>query len=172
MLQLFHLLDELVVGSQKWQRGLPLLGVAQYDRAAHLIEPGYAKFNDRRIPADSFTLFNLIFNRKAVTIPSEAAIHPSSFHRLISRNRVFDRPGHNVAEMRKTGGKRRSIIEDILFLFRSVFNRLFEDIPLFPKLKNLFFHLWKIYFRINRTKHICSSPRSGFVYQCHSIHSS
>ena len=102
-------------------------------------------------------LLNFQFHRQTMGIPSGLSWHLIAFHRLITRNHIFDDTGQHVANMGFSVSRRRSVVKRI---FRSIlpgFDTLFENVIFLPEFFNFLFSFHKIHIRRNFFVHHNSS---------------
>ena len=128
----------------------PFAGVAEHDLAAVLVELCNAVVLDLLLAGDLELLLHLVFNRKSVAVPSEAAVNQLSLHGHIAWINIFYSTRNKVSEVRKSSGKRRAVVEYIFIASFPLLQRLLENIILFPEFKDRFLHLRKINFWIYR----------------------
>ena len=94
---------------------------------------------------DTKLLVYLVFNRKAVTIPTETPSHVMSSGTSKSRNHVFDSSRENVTIVRKASRKRRPIIKYIFRATLAAPQLFLERIGFLPVFQNgLFLHCIKV----------------------------
>ena len=128
----------------------PFAGIAEHDLAAVLVELCDAVVLNLLLSGDLQFLLHLVLYRKSVAVPSEAAVHQLSLHGHIAWINIFDCTRNKVSEVRKSCGKRRTVVEYIFAASFPLLHRLLENIILFPELEDSFLHLRKINFRIYR----------------------
>ena len=128
----------------------PFAGVAEHDLAAVLVELCNAVVLNLLLAGDLKLLLHLVFYRKSVAVPSEAAVNQLSLHGHIAWINIFYSTRNKVSEVRKSSGKRRAVVEYIFIASFPLLHRLLENIILFPEFKDRFLHLRKINFRIYR----------------------
>ena len=126
----------------------PFAGVAEHDLAAVLVELGDSVVLDLLLSGDLELLLHLVFYRKSVAVPSEAAVNQLSLHGHIAWINIFDSTRNKVSEVWQSCCKRRAVVEHIFACSFPLLHRLLENIILFPEFKDSFLHLRKINFRI------------------------
>ena len=70
----------------------------------------------RLLPAQTQLLIDLVLNRDAVRIPTEASLHIMALHGPVPRDDVLDRRGEQVAIVGQAGREWRAIVEGVRFL--------------------------------------------------------
>ena len=105
----------------------------------------YAELKYMIFAFDTKLLVYLVFNRKAVTIPTETPSHVMSSGTSKSRNHVFDSSRENVTIVRKASRKRRTIIKHIFRATLAPPQLFLERIGFLPVFQNgLFLHCIKV----------------------------
>src|SRR3989338_2223490 len=99
---------------------------------SHFFDPLFTSF-------DSQLLFNHVFDGQTMTIPTPNPFDPITLHGPESTHYVFDGGTEQMSVVRKSGGKRRTIVKNIMAVKRTVFDRLFKNLVFLPKLENSFF---------------------------------
>ena len=110
----------------------PLPGVAQDDLAALVVELGDPETLDGGFSAHAQRLLDLHFDRQAVAVPAEAAVHVAAAHGPEAGNDVLDRAGQQMPVVRQAGGERRPVVENERRPVTGLVQRLLEDAPLVP----------------------------------------
>ena len=114
------------------------IGIISQDAFARgFIEFFDAVFLDIFFALQAQFLFDQIFDRQSMTIPTPTTSYMKALHGFETRNNVFYRPGNDVAVVRQTGGKGRTIVKG-KFPLRRIFLKSFsENFVLFPESQNL-----------------------------------
>ena len=133
---------------------LPFGGVAQDDRATLLVELVDTVVDYGLVAGDAQLLLDDALDGKSVTVPAETALDAPAPHRLVTGDGILYGSGHEVSEMGKSRGERRSVIEHVFIVFRAHLDGLLEDVVLLPEPEHALFHLGKVCLAANRTKHI------------------
>ena len=105
-------------------------------------------------PGNTEGILSESFDGQTMGIPSEPAFDIFAAHGLIAGHNVFDGTGKQVTVMRKSGGKRRAVVKDELFIIFALFERFVKDVVFLPELQDLFFHSREV-------------DLIGDVFECH-----
>ena len=71
---------------------------------------------DIALTADLKLFFHLIFNWQPVAIPAETTVNKIPAHGPVARHNIFNGSGQQMAIMRQSGCKRRTVIKNISFI--------------------------------------------------------
>jgi hypothetical protein len=66
-------------------------------------------------------LVDLVLDGQAVTVPAEAPQHVPALHGPVAGHDVFDGAGDDVAVVRQSGRKRRTVVENVGLLAAGIF---------------------------------------------------
>jgi hypothetical protein len=77
-----------------------LIGVLQHARTACVVEFIDAVRRNFRVTGDAEFLFGLYLCWETMTVPSKATLYTPTTHRLVSRDRIFNVAGEQVAVVR------------------------------------------------------------------------
>src|SRR5690606_12342254 len=91
---------------------LPLIDVFEHGVDAESAEGLDAIFFDGRPPADPEHLLDLDLDREPVRIPTRAARHGIAAHRSIAEEEIFDDARKDMARMRHSVRRRRTLVEN------------------------------------------------------------
>ena len=134
--------SETRIQAKKCQQSLRASSKPKYP---HLVIFIYAELKYMIFAFDTKLLVYLVFNRKAVTIPTETPSHVMSSGTSKSRNHVFDSSRENVTIVRKASRKRRPIIKHIFRATLAPPQLFLERIGFLPVFQNgLFLHCIKV----------------------------
>ena len=120
---------------------LPFWGIPHDNWSALLIILINSHFQYLPFVSDIKGLINLIFNWKSMTIPSESTWDIMSSLWCISANNIFYSSCTDMAIMRSSCGKWRSIVESERWQILGKLELLFKRILFLPVLENFFFLL-------------------------------
>ena len=112
---------------------LPLVYIAKNASTTSLVELGYTVGFNVGFGIEVQFLFNKVFYRKTVAVPAKTALHTIALHGLVAGNNIFDGAGNEVAKMRHSCCKGRSVIEDVLLAILTLGNGLLENIFFLPE---------------------------------------
>ena len=108
---------------------------------------------DLILTVDADLLLDLELDRKTVSIPAGLTWYHRTLHRVESRNHVLERARLDMADVRLTIRRRRTIIENVGWVTLVLLDGLLEDMILSPELLDLALALYKVHVCINFSKH-------------------
>ena len=144
----------------------PFPGVTQDDLAALVVELGDPETLDGGFSAHAQRLLDLHFDRQAVAIPAEAAVHVAAAHGPEAWNDVLDRAGQQMPVVWQTGGERRAVVENERRPAAGLVQRLLKDAPLVPGPQDVEFDVDQLHVIGNRLHavHPRGTPPSFLAY--------
>ena len=123
--------------------GAPLIGELQNRGLAGVVELADAVLLDLETTRDAKLTLGFDLGWKAVSIPTETALHAVALHGLETRNHVFRVAGQQVAVVRQTVGEWRTIVEDELLSTRARCEAGLKGSIGRPKVEDALFDGWE-----------------------------
>ena len=128
----------------------PLARVAQHALPARIVVLVDAELEDLLLAADLELLLGLHLGRQAVAVPTKAALHAATAHRLVARHDVLHEARQQVPVVRQAVGERRAVVEHELVAARlPLVDRLLERAVLLPALQDLFLDRGEVRLRLD-----------------------
>ena len=149
LVQSFVVVIEVNPASLAGDVGAPIFGVLKYRRLAGVVELLNAKLFDFQTARNTKLTLGLYFGRKTVSIPTETALDAVTLHGLVARNHVFGVTGKQMPIVRKTVGKRRTVVENEFVVARALIDRRLKGVVLLPKSQDFLLYRGETRRRIN-----------------------